>query len=278
MGFINKKAAIALIFVFIVFIGLLPAPVDAEEPYVIGVGDTLSISVWDQDKLNGVLMVLPDGTISMPLLGTFRAAGYTSASLASHISTRLNSIFRKKPSVTVTVQGMGNYFFYIIGSVNKPGPTPFTHNIRLLEAIALSGGVTMDADEDAVVLIRKNKPRTLSIEKLDKGKDLSNNIKIEPQDIIIVPSKTAQVYLMGEVSSPGAYYFNKGMTVMQALIQAHGLTQFAATGSVRIIRKLKDGKKKIIHIDIDHIQNEKKAEPKELLQPEDLIYVPERMF
>ncbi|MHB8422757.1 MAG: polysaccharide biosynthesis/export family protein [Leptospirales bacterium] len=261
-----------------VFLGLVSVSVYADEPFVIGVGDTLTISVWEDEKLNGVLMVLPDGTISMPLLGNFRAAGYTCAALANHIATKLNSVFRKKPLVTVAIQGMGNYFFYIIGSVNKPGPTPFTHNIRLLEAIALSGGVTMDANEDSVVLVRNNRTRTISIEKLDKGKDLSNNIRIKPQDIIIVPAKTEQIYLMGEVSSPGAYYFNKNMTVMQALIQAHGLTQFASSGSIRIIRRLKNGDKKIIHIDLNHIQNEKKAEPKEFLKPDDLIYVPERMF
>jgi polysaccharide export outer membrane protein len=242
------------------------------------VGDTLSITVWEEPKLNGVFSVLPDGMITMPLLGTFRAAGYTSESLSRHIARRMSAIFRKAPSVTVTVKGMGNNFFYISGAVGKPGVVHFTHNIRLLQAIILAGGATMAAKEDSVVLIRDNKPRTLSIEKLDQGKDLSQNVRILPQDIIIVPVKTEQIYLMGEVAGPGAYYYNKGMTVMQALIQAHGFTQFASLGSVRIIRKQKDGTKKIVHIDINHIENEKKTEAKEYLKPGDLIYVPQRMF
>ena len=246
--------------------------------YHIGVGDTLSITVWEEPKLNGVFSVLPDGMITMPLLGTFRAAGYTSESLSRHIARRMSAIFRKAPSVTVTIKGMGNNFFYISGAVGKPGVVPFTHNIRLLQAIILAGGATMAAKEDSVVLIRDNKPRTLPIEKLDRWKDLSQNVRILPQDIIIVPVKTEQIYLMGEVAGPGAYYYNKGMTVMQALIQAHGFTQFASLGSVRIIRKQKDGTKKIVHIDINHIENEKKTEAKEYLKPGDLIYVPQRMF
>ncbi len=250
----------------------------ATELYHIGVGDTLSVTVWEEPKLNGVFSVLPDGMITMPLLGTFRAAGYTSESLSRHIARRMSAIFRKEPSVTVTVKGMGNNFFYVSGAVGKPGVVPFTHNIRLLQAIILAGGATMAAKEDSVVLIRDNVPRTLSIEKLDQGKDLSQNIRILPQDIIIVPVKTEQIYLMGEVAGPGAYYFNKGMTVMQALIQAHGFTQFASLGSVRIIRKQKDGTKKIVHIDINHIEDEKKTEAKEYLKPGDLIYVPQRMF
>ncbi len=250
----------------------------ATELYHIGVGDTLSVTVWEEPKLNGVFSVLPDGMITMPLLGTFRAAGYTSESLSRHIARRMSAIFRKEPSVTVTVKGMGNNFFYVSGAVGKPGVVPFTHNIRLLQAIILAGGATMAAKEDSIVLIRDNVPRTLSIEKLDQGKDLSQNIRILPQDIIIVPVKTEQIYLMGEVAGPGAYYFNKGMTVMQALIQAHGFTQFASLGSVRIIRKQKDGTKKIVHIDINHIEDEKKTEAKEYLKPGDLIYVPQRMF
>jgi len=173
---------------------------------------------------------------------------------------------------------MGNNFFYISGAVGKVGPVAFTHKIRLLQALILAGGASPAADEDHVVVIRDNKPRTISIEKLDQGKDLSNNIRIYPQDIIIVPLKTDQIYLMGEVTAPGAYYYNKGMTVMQALIQAHGWSQFASTGSIRIIRRQEDGTKKIIHIDIDHIENEKKTESKEYLKPGDVIYIPQRMF
>ncbi|MHB1286450.1 MAG: SLBB domain-containing protein [Leptospirales bacterium] len=252
--------------------------VQAEGLYKIGVGDTISILVWDEPKLDQVQSVLPDGTISFPLIGTMRAAGYTSESLAHRISYHLSAVFRKKPDVTVVIKGIGNNFFYITGAVGKPGPIPFTHQIRLLQAIILAGGPTMAAKEDSVVIIRHDKIRTVSIEKLDQGQDLSENIPIEPQDIIIVPVKTEQIYLMGEVAGPGAYYFNKGMTVMQALIQAHGFTQFASLGSVRIIRKQKDGTKKIIHIDINDIQSAKKTEDKEYLKPGDLIYVPQRMF
>ena len=268
--------ALLLLSLVLLLAGISPSL--AASFYRIGVADSLLVNVWDEPKLNGSYEVLPDGTITLPLAGTLRAEGYTGPELARRIANRLSAVFRKRPEVTVTVNGMGNNFFYVLGAVGKAGPVAFNHNIRLLQAIILAGGPTISADEDRVVLIRDNRPRTISIEKLDQGKDLSNNIRVYPQDIIIVPMKTDQIYLMGEVSAPGAYYFNKGMTVMQALIQAHGWTQFASTGSIRIIRKQKDGTKKIVHIDVDHIENEKKTEPKEYLHPGDLIYVPQRMF
>ena len=253
-------------------------PARAGGLYRVGVGDSLSINVWDEPKLNGVYDVLPDGTITIPLAGTMRADGYTGPELARRISSRLSAGCWKRPEGKGTIKGMGNNFFYISGAVGKVGPVAFTHKIRLLQALILAGGASPAADEDHVVVIRDNKPRTISIEKLDQGKDLSNNIRIYPQDIIIVPLKTDQIYLMGEVTAPGAYYYNKGMTVMQALIQAHGWSQFASTGSIRIIRRQEDGTKKIIHIDIDHIENEKKTESKEYLKPGDVIYIPQRMF
>lgn len=248
------------------------------EPYRIGVGDQLAIQVWDEPKLNQVQTVLPDGMITFPLIGRVNAEGLTPGQLSRHLALKLNAIFRKRPDVTVMVKGMGNNFFYITGAVNKVGPIFFSHNIRLLQAIILAGGTTLEAKEESVVIIRNNKSKILSIEKLNQGSDLSNNIRIKPQDVIIVPINTDKIFIMGEVASPGPYLYKKDMTVLEALIQARGFTQFASLGSVRIIRQNKDGIKKVIHIDIGDIENEKKVNKKEFLKPGDFIYVPQRMF
>jgi polysaccharide export outer membrane protein len=246
--------------------------------YVIGVGDVLSILVWDQATLNQEITVLPDGNISFPLIGNIRAAGNTSRSLSRKISNKLNLIFRKRPSVTVIVRSIGNNFFYIMGAVGHAGIIPFTHRTRLLEAIILAGGTVYGAKTDSILLIRNNHTQTVSIEDLQKGKHLEKNIEIEPQDVIIVPMSTDQIYIMGESNAPGPYFYTKGLTILQALLNAHGFTQFASLGSVRIIRQEKDGSKKIIHIDIDQVENEKGTQKKEYLKPGDLIYVPQRMF
>jgi polysaccharide export outer membrane protein len=246
--------------------------------YTIGVGDVLSILVWDQASLNQEITVLPDGNISFPLIGNIRAAGNTSKSLAQKIANRLNVIFRKRPSVTVIVRSIGNDFFYIMGAVGHAGIIPYTHRTRLLQAIILAGGTVYGAKTDSILLIRNNHTQTLSIEDLEKGRHLEKNIEIEPQDVIIVPMSTDQIYIMGESNAPGPYFYTKGLTVLQALLNAHGFSQFASLGSVKIIRQEKDGSKKIIHVDIDHIENEKGTEKKEYLKPGDLIYVPQRMF
>ncbi|EQD80238.1 polysaccharide export protein, partial [mine drainage metagenome] len=115
-------------------------------------------------------MVLPDGNISFPLIGTLHAKGYTTEELSKKIATRLTSVFKKRPTVSVIVRSIGNNFFYIMGAVGKSGIVPFTHNIKLLQAIILAGGTTLAAKDEAIVLIRHNKPRTISIENLEKGR------------------------------------------------------------------------------------------------------------
>lgn len=269
---------------FLLFISLLvvmflaPRQALASDAYRIGVGDNLSILVWNEAQLNQTLTVLPDGNISFPLIGTLQAAGYTTEELSRHIATKLTTVFKKRPSVSVIVRSIGNNFFYIMGAVGHSGIISYTHNIDLLQAIILAGGATLSAKKEEVVLIRHNKPKTISIENLEKGQDLQDNFPIHPQDIIIVPIRTDQIFIMGEVAAPGPYYFEKKMTVMKALINAHGFTQFASLGSVKIVRQLPDGTRKIIPIDINKIEDEKRIQKKEYLKPGDMIFVPQRMF
>ena len=136
---------------------------DSHGDYTIGVGDSLSILVWDQANLNQEITVLPDGNITFPLIGNVKAAGTTSKTLAHKISNRLNTIFRKRPTVTVIVRSIGNDFFYIMGAVAHAGTIPYTHRTRLLQAIILAGGTVVGAKTDSILLIRNNHTRTVAI-------------------------------------------------------------------------------------------------------------------
>jgi len=74
------------------------------------------------------------------------------------------------------------------------------------------------------------------------------------------------VYVMGSVSRPGPYRFQEGMTVLQALTLAGGVTERGSSGRAKFVR-IVDGKKV-----------ETKARPTDPVQPEDTLYVPERFF
>jgi len=91
------------------------------------------------------------------------------------------------------------------------------------------------------------------------------NIPLQAGDTVFFP-RAAQVYVMGSVSRPGPYRFQEGMTVLQALTLAGGVTERGSSGRAKFVR-IVDGKKV-----------ETKARPTDPVQPEDTLYVPERFF
>lgn len=91
------------------------------------------------------------------------------------------------------------------------------------------------------------------------------NIPLRTGDMVYFP-RASQVYVMGSVARPGPYRYQEGMTVLQALTQAGGVTDRGSSGRTRFIR-IENGKKV-----------ERKAKPTDLVLPEDTLYVPERFF
>ena len=76
-----------------------PAPEDVESTYPIGPGDVLNISVWKDEALTKDVVVLPDGTISFPLLGLLKASGKTIKELRAEIEQKSPNM---SPSLCLT--------------------------------------------------------------------------------------------------------------------------------------------------------------------------------
>jgi polysaccharide export outer membrane protein len=91
------------------------------------------------------------------------------------------------------------------------------------------------------------------------------NIALRAGDTVYFP-KAAQVYVMGSVARPGPIRFQEGMTVLQALTLAGGVTERGSQGRTKVVR-IVDGKK-----------IEKKLKATEFVLPEDTLVVPERFF
>ncbi len=157
--------------------------------YVLGVEDRLSISVWKEPELSRTVIIRPDGKVTCPLVGDIQAAGRTSMQLAADITAAL-SRFVKEPVVSVTVEQIDSYKVYVLGEVSTQGALILRRRTRLLEAIALSGGMTQFADRSDVVLIRydDDKETRLRIDyrKIVSGQKSELNIFLKPGDTIIV--------------------------------------------------------------------------------------------
>lgn len=159
------------------------------EEYVLGVEDKLSISVWKEADLSKVVSIRPDGKISFALVGELQAAGRTPRQLTEDLTKAL-SRFIKEPVVTVTVEEINNFKVFVLGEVTTQGALNLRRRTRLLEAIALAGGMTQYADKSNVLLLRfedgKETRTRVDYRKVVSGERPEWNLYLKPGDTIIV--------------------------------------------------------------------------------------------
>ena len=167
------------------------------DAYRVGVGDMLRVSVWRNPELSADVVVLPDGTISVPLAGDVDAAGETTEALKERISLVLNNYIRQ-PEVTVSVlQATSSEYLQrirITGAVQSPQSLTYRRGITVLDVVLLAGGVTPFANPDKALLYRRDGTELQRYavrldDILQKGK-LETNYTLLPNDIITVPEKS----------------------------------------------------------------------------------------
>jgi len=162
-----------------------------DDSYRIGNDDRLAISVWKEPDLTKTLPVRSDGKISLPLVGEIQAAGRTPLQLETEISNRLKN-YITVPEVTVIVEAINSKKYNILGQIGRPGAYLLTLSTTVMDAIAAAGGFKDFAKTKGVYILRQNPDGTqtrlnFNYKEFIKGKNLSQNVKIEPQDTIIVP-------------------------------------------------------------------------------------------
>lgn len=160
------------------------------ESYRVDTGDVMDISVWQVEELHREVVVRPDGMISFPLIGDVFVAGCTLDEITENITEKLK-IYIKHPQVSIIVKDFGGKKIVILGEVSGPGIIRFTEPIRILEALALSGGFQETAGLKSVLVIRgdlQNYTEVIVINVVDilKG-NLGENIYIQKDDIVYVP-------------------------------------------------------------------------------------------
>ena len=161
----------------------------AFEEFVLGIEDKLSISVWKEPDLSKTASIRPDGKITFPLVGDVQAAGRTPRQLTEDL-TKLVGRFIKEPVVTVVVEEINNFKVFVLGEVTVQGALNLRRRTRLLEAIALSGGMSKFADKSDLLLLRfddgKETRTRIDYRKVVSGEKPELNVYLKPGDTIIV--------------------------------------------------------------------------------------------
>lgn len=164
LAYVEKLLAVAILGLLVACGPKLPNYDYTKEPnprlseYVIGVTDGLSINVWKNAQLSSNVVVRPDGTITMPLIGDIYAVGKTPTELRKEIGKRLAEFVKLGDSeITVAVTNVSSYRIVVSGEVVRPGVVSSANYLSIAEAIAQSGGFTRFADRDKITLLRRDK-------------------------------------------------------------------------------------------------------------------------
>jgi polysaccharide export outer membrane protein len=150
----------------------------------------VQVSVWKEDSLLKEVMVLPDGSITLPLAGRVEVAGLSTPEAERMIIAKLKP-YLPDPVVTVVITGISGNGAYVLGKVVHPGTLKIDGPLTVLQAISMVGGFDKFADEGGIKVIR-TKPDGQEIlpvhyKDIISGKDMSTNILLKAGDTIVVP-------------------------------------------------------------------------------------------
>jgi polysaccharide biosynthesis/export protein len=272
-----------------------PAPVTLAKPpatsnATIGPEDQLTIVALDADELSKTWRVNSSGDLDLPMVGKVHAAGLTSEQLEKTLDEGLQRYIRN-PQVTVYVSEFQSQPITLAGAVHRPGTYQIEGSKTLMAAIMLGGGP--DASGPTVMVSRpvQSGPIPLPGAHLDAGGEHSSvelklrdvldpstpesNLAMKPHDVISVAMKPRMVFIIGEVTHPGAVELvtQDTVSVMQVLAASGGLTKIAKASSSGIMRINSQGLyEKFASINLKRVMTGKDED--RLLKPGDVIVVP----
>jgi polysaccharide export outer membrane protein len=247
--------------------------------YYLGVGDAIDIKVFGYDEYTGKQVILPDGTITLPLVGKVNAVDLTTEQLTQDMTVRLKR-YLTNPVVTISIANQRPLRVVVTGEVQRPGmiqlqtlgtvttaSTDGTGNFAptLSEAIQQAGGITRKADLRQIILKRRN-PNGEPIEiKTDlwqavRSGDNLNDPLLQDGDSIYIPvltansdidsrlaartsfsAKTVRVRVVGEVTRPGEVEVSPDSSLSTAIAVAGGPTEKAKMDKVVFVRLADNG-------------------------------------
>lgn len=213
----------------------------AAEPYRLGEGDEITVSVSPQKDYDCGGTVGPDGKLNLKNIGEIRAAGMTLEQLREHIFKVLSREL-KNPTVVVQLVKRGKVpvtpKVTVTGAVVNPGALDLEEGLRLRRAIDLAGGFARDADLTRVTVTRKDLKRVvLDLSDPDRVQDPQTNLLLQPGDSVEVPLKAKRITVGGAVARPGPLDLEEGLRLRKAIDLAGGPLKEADLTRVLVIHR-----------------------------------------
>lgn len=249
--------------------------------YILGPGDEVSLSVVGLPEFSQPQVILPDGTIAVPLLGSVSANGKTLQELETSITRRL-SFYLIEPSVTLSLLSLRPVSVVVAGEVNRPGPIQLesltassgANAPTLTAALATAGGIRRTADLRNVTVQRRlpdgdqttftvdlwesifqgsqsedvilRDGDTIFISRISEGSNVDSQLVAQSS----LAPEVIGVSVIGEVESPGEVQISPNSTAINALAVAGGHNNDANLTTVGLLRLNDNGQLERLELDL----------------------------
>jgi polysaccharide export outer membrane protein len=272
----------------------------AQEDYVLGVGDKIHIEVVGEKDLTTEAVISSQGTVTFWVLGDLKAAGKTVGAFKQELTQILGEKYLQKPVVKLELVDFHSKEVVIQGAVAKPGTYYLQTNwTTVLKLISEAGGVKENIGTRAYIIrgyltpgqaikldesevkLQQNKIE-VDLKKLLVEGDVEEDKPVYGGDFVFISSTESEalqknfVWIEGAVKTPGKINYQEGLTAMAAVIQAGGFSDYASPNRSTLHRVGPDGKAVTIKLKLSRVQKGKV--PDVPLQPGDRLSVPQSSF
>ena len=239
----------------------------------LGPGDQVKMDVFGAPEMDTTTYIGDDGSIRVPLAGPVKVVGLSPTEAAQKVEAALKTgQFLVDPHVTFTVLQFRSQRVAVLGQVARPGRYTIESNTTVLDLLAEVGGAT-EKGADIIYILRSDTNGKLqrypvNLKGVVDSKDGTPAVlqTLQGGDSVFVPLAD-KFSISGEVHAPAVYRLDSGMTVLQAIARAGGITDKGSTSRVQIKRKTPNGDYVVVS-----------GKPGEKIQPDDVIIVKERIF
>jgi protein involved in polysaccharide export with SLBB domain len=206
--------------------------------YIIGPDDQLNINVYGNSLVNWKLNVSPEGNINIPGIGVLNVGGKTIENATSLIKSKLaanNYAIGHGTSVQVTLGDIRSIKVIMVGQLVKPGTYTLSSLATAFNALTVAGGPNEIGSLRQIKIIRNNRViRYLDVyDFLVKGSQ-RDNIALQDQDIIQVPTYRTRVEMAGQIKIPALFEVLPGESLQNVLNYAGGFTDSAYTARIKV--------------------------------------------
>ncbi|NNN57177.1 OtnA protein [Vibrio sp. 1-2 (7-a)] len=235
------------------FAPISDVPVPAN--YTVGAGDEIIVQLFGKENETHRLRVNRAGTINFPSLGPVNVAGMHFSDVRDSLTQRVKEQMIGVRS-DISLGELRTMQVFVMGDAYKPGAYTVSALTTISQAIYYSGGFGESGALRDIQLKRDGK----IIRKLDmydlllKG-DASNDVRLLPDDVVLIGSVNDTVSIEGEINRPAIYEVKASETYQQLIQMAGGFTANAHVEQLEIKRYASHGAREALTLDFNKTQD-----------------------